>query len=223
MTKMIMSRTARILCEVAQEQRPSWHDVIEIVRATTPKLDSPEETYSYTTIYGRIAEVYAMEQLHSAAQEIGGKVEFWPIPDRSVTKNYTFRYLDGTMLVHSRNTGKVVTDLDGLMLIGEEADPFLVEVKQAKYRQHGKRQRPLSRIMEDPHSLKGFAPVMEYYGGPDIGLIVAMPPDEFQPRYYNNQGKFLENGGYVVVSPFSLKEYKGLVLQLAKENNFKVA
>lgn len=371
---MIQFPLAYRLCRQAERMRPSLDRVMAIVRATAPRVRmTEEETYLYNSLHRRVAEVYVEEQLRMAAQTIPELVELVRIPDGYETDKYIFCELQGTSIVKSKETRKVLTDIDGLVSIAKHDGkkgaknwyPFLVEVKMGSYHyfedlgdegnylrrlkdyvlgknfiidsETGKGSRIMpghlndlvllskrnvraknrvgmmynaklfrlynafermhfqdssaldytealdklfrtkevidyiraevsyqshvfrkgdnmeedtpnpneSRIKAYPSSLakiivnpregiKGIDPVLDYFRDlyrkgehpnwpSDIGIIVAMPPDNINTIREGGQKRFVEKGGNIITFPTPLRDYAQLIYAMADKHGFKIA
>lgn len=256
---MIRLEIARILSEKVEAQRPSSDHIVDIAISTTPLLErlvrkkgnfDSDKDRLFQLLYQRIAEVYTLEQIRMAAQEIDYPIELLEIPDGTITENYLFeKSKTGTIEVKHRITKNTVTDIDGLMAIGEYGErgrrcsrwqPFIVEVKIGAYGHCNGSEKDdghfndLTRIIKIPYSLKGIVPVLEFFeelykGGEienepnDVGIIVAMPPDRFDIIREGGQRRFVQRGGNIVRFPFGFKEYFQLVYAAMENLGYRVA
>jgi len=223
--------------------------VIDIVRGTTPRVRAEQETYRYINLHRRVAEAYTGEQLRMAAQVFRYPVELVKIPNGTETLHYQFKQHYGTTEVIDKKTGANVTDIDALVAIAEDNKkgtdpriwhPFLVEVKLSEFGCCNGTDQPeifssnLTKLVRDPYSMKGIAPVLEYFRQlydkgeidnkpDDVGMMIAMPPDKFDITKNGSQKKFVEGGGNILRFPRSLKDYSQMIYGWFTGLDIKVA
>jgi hypothetical protein len=248
---MIQFGLAWTLCRVAEGLRPDMDNVWSIVQATVPNVHEFEDAYDYTALYGRAAEVCCQEQLRMAAMAVPDMVEMIHIPDGYETINYRFNDIKGNTTVTSKETGKPITDIDGLLAIAEGDDrigrkkwhPFLVEVKMSPYTYGGDDEEMgefkaypscLASLFVKPHRISGIKPVLSYFrdlytkgeipNKPEgIGVIVAMPNDQFNSTISRAQKRYEAEGGNILRLSFSLDSYGQWIYAMADRYNLKLA
>ena len=205
---------ARRYFDIAGLQRPHRHSVIDIVRATAHPSPGTTDRYPYTNIHGRLAEVYALEQLRMAAQQVENAIELFPIPDDAETANYRFHQSShwAPMMIYSEDMP--VTDLDGLLTI--DGSPWLIESKFAELGKAGRHRRLIQRVIANPKAMNAMKPLQEYFGQP-INVALYVAPDQFDPAWAR------QFEGCVFRGPHTLGYHRTLCHSLADEYGFLIA
>lgn len=234
---MMNSGIARLLCRVAEAQRPPWQLVKDRVRSIRHR----NEMFNSGDLHGMVSEAYVKGQFMMATQLIPDTVEWIEIPHGLQTQNYLFLQNNGATSVYELEhteqgprKGIPVTDLDGLLAVGRNYDPFLIEVKLEEYglNTDGWFGNEVTRIINRPDSLKGVKPVMEYFqllyelgfleeAPKDIGIILVIPPESYTSNAGSRQRNFEREGGIIMQFPCSAQEYAQKVYGLAEVFNSK--
>ncbi len=220
------------LCRTAEKQRPGWQDIIAIVRATSRR----RTRFEHGNLVGRIAEVYAIEQLRMASAKLRlDDVDIIDIAHGAETENYIFYKQNAGRFgiycatsVLNKGSGQWDPDIDGLVVVGGE--PFLLEVKAQKYRRYARysgigstTRGSIARVMQHPEELSIRA-AAEYLGtGMDMKLMVALPPDQFYPTPGTIQQSFLDRGGLVLRLAHGADMIAQAASALAQECGYRVA
>jgi len=204
----------------------------------------------FNLLYQRLAEVYFQEKIRIAAQELPYPIELIDISDGTKAGNYLYRKNTfGNTVVIDKKTGDFVTDIDGLVAIGENEgafnycrrwQPFIIEVKMATFGHcRGSEEvdryfNKLTRVIKMPDSLKAIAPVLEYFqelymlgeieNNPcDVGIIVGMPPDRVNIIRIGSQRSFVGRGGNIIKFHKHFKEYYQMVYSVAERFKINMA
>lgn len=233
---MIMTRldSAERLCRAAERQNPPIEDVFGILKGSVTSKVLERILINYGALYGRLGEVFVQEQLRMGAQEIPNPVEIVNIPSGTETKSYRFgKGVYGSTVVYDKATNREVTDIDCLVAIAEGIFPgigsrrwypFLVEVKMTRFGYLNESEEldrywtDLTHVIKHPEDLNGINPVLELFHllyknreidnqPKDVGLIVAMPRDQFNKALGGSQYRFMCRGGNILRFPTELAQY----------------
>ncbi len=236
-----MNYVANKLCRTAEFQVPSVEDAIAIALDRMPGSFRQRFLGDYRLRSQVLSEVLTMESVRQAAMIIPELVEVINIPEGFETTNYIFRGSSyGNSVAIRKDTGKEAAEIDGLIAIGKtkhlgrrcmDWSPYIVEVKMSRYGYLSHSEETdgawtdLTHIVKHPRSIKAIDPVLELFqemydrgeisNRPrKVGVIVAMPKDQYNLAVGGNQHRFWKQGGHIIRIPFDLGIYTHLMQSL---------